>query len=159
VSALVQVSTGLGLVLGQGIAGFIGPHTGWRWPFVVVAVPAVLVAAIMVLTAEEPPRGMAEVAVREECAADAGFVYNEKLSWSKALKLFAIPTNVLLIIQGFFGCLPWGMLLTFFNDFLSQNKGLGVQAATMVRMTSWPLCCLPSPRPPCRCLRAARVRD
>ena len=36
-------------------------------------------------------------------------------------------------VQGLFGCLPWGMILTYFNDFLSQNKGLSVQAATLVR--------------------------
>jgi len=35
--------------------------------------------------------------------------------------------------QGLPGCLPWGMFLTFFNDFLSQQKGLSVPVATMVR--------------------------
>lgn len=43
-----------------------------------------------------------------------------------------IPTNVLVISQGVFGCLPWGMILTFLNDYLSQNKGLSVQMATSV---------------------------
>ena len=36
-------------------------------------------------------------------------------------------------LQGLPGCLPWGMFLTFFNDFLSQQKGLSVPVATMVR--------------------------
>ena len=36
--------------------------------------------------------------------------------------------------QGLPGCLPWGMFLTFFNDFLSQQKGLSVPVATMVRV-------------------------
>lgn len=36
-------------------------------------------------------------------------------------------------MQGLFGCLPWGMLLTFLNDYLSQNKGLTVPTATAVR--------------------------
>ena len=35
-------------------------------------------------------------------------------------------------VQGLFGCLPWGMLLTFLNDYLSQNKGLSVPVATVV---------------------------
>lgn len=42
--------------------------------------------------------------------------------------------------QGLFGCLPWGMLLTFLNDYLSQNKGLTVPTATAVRgqrLCSW----------------------
>ena len=35
--------------------------------------------------------------------------------------------------QGLPGCLPWGMLLVFFNDFLAQQKGFSVPAATLVR--------------------------
>ena len=43
-------------------------------------------------------------------------------------------------MQGLPGCLPWGMFLTFFNDFLSQQKGLSVPVATMVRRPhAWPL--------------------
>ena len=41
--------------------------------------------------------------------------------------------------QGLPGCLPWGMFLTFFNDFLSQQKGLSVPVATMVRSTLFSL--------------------
>ena len=35
-------------------------------------------------------------------------------------------------LQGLFGCIPWGMILTYLNDYLSQNKGLSVQGATAV---------------------------
>lgn len=35
-------------------------------------------------------------------------------------------------LQGLPGCLPWGMLLVFFNDFLAQQKGFSVPAATLV---------------------------
>jgi len=38
--------------------------------------------------------------------------------------------------QGLPGCLPWGMLLVFFNDFLAQQKGFSVPAATLVRKCS-----------------------
>ena len=33
-------------------------------------------------------------------------------------------------MQGLFGCLPWGMILTYLNDYLAQNRGLSVQSAT-----------------------------
>ncbi len=39
--ASLQLATGIGLACGQGIAGFVGPAWGWRWPFVIVSVPAV----------------------------------------------------------------------------------------------------------------------
>jgi hypothetical protein len=63
-------------------------------------------------------------------------VYDERISWAKTNKLVRIPTNILIIGQGLFGCLPWGMLLTFLNDYLAQNKGLGVSTATLVSFQS-----------------------
>jgi predicted MFS family arabinose efflux permease len=56
--------------------------------------------------------------------------------------LFVTPTDyggqhtffffLLCNLQGLFGCLPWGMILVFLNDFLAQNKGLSVQQSTFV---------------------------
>ena len=41
-----------------------GPYAGWRLPFVIVAVPTLLLAVLMLLTAEEPPRGVTEAALQ-----------------------------------------------------------------------------------------------
>jgi MFS family permease len=43
-----------------------GPSIGWRWPFVIVAVPAVLAAALMLLTTDDPPRGMSEQVLADQ---------------------------------------------------------------------------------------------
>ena len=40
-----------------------GSSWGWRWPFVLVALPALGVAAIMLVTTREPPRGGTEAAL------------------------------------------------------------------------------------------------
>lgn len=40
-----------------------GAKIGWRWPFVIVAVPAILSALVMILTTREPKHGMAEEAL------------------------------------------------------------------------------------------------
>jgi MFS family permease len=51
----------MGVTLGGFLANVIGgPITdafGWRWAFIVVGLPGVLVAAILKLTVKEPPRG------------------------------------------------------------------------------------------------------
>ena len=52
---------------------------------------------------------------------------------TKVGRLLRTPTNLACIGQGIFGCIPWGMLLTFLNDYLAQEKGLSVQGATTVR--------------------------
>lgn len=58
--------------------------------------------------------------------------YSEKIECSKVLKLLQTPTVLLIFIQGFPGCLPWGMIIVFLNDFLSNDKGMSVEAATAV---------------------------
>ena len=55
-SSLITISMGLGSTLGQGVAGFVGPTYGWRLPFVIIAIPSILVISLVVLTMEEPPR-------------------------------------------------------------------------------------------------------
>jgi len=63
VSAVVGIGTGVGIGLGQGVAGFLGPTFGWRMPFLIVSIPALLCAALVVMTIEDPPRGGMEEAV------------------------------------------------------------------------------------------------
>lgn len=151
VSAVVQVAVGMGIAAGQGVAGYIGPWLGWRWPFVIVAVPAILCAGLMYATTEEPERGLMERAFRAESAKayghpatpqiDGGLSggsrtesaqrkYHAELNWDKIIGIASIKTNVYAIGQGLPGCLPWGMLLTFLNDYLAQEKGLAVSSAT-----------------------------
>ncbi len=62
--------------------------------------------------------------------AEGGSYEGERISWRKVAVLLRCPSNVLVIGQGLPGSLPWGMILTFFNDFLSQNKGFTVQVRT-----------------------------
>lgn len=41
-----------------------GPITNWRWPFVIVALPSLLVTGAMLATTQEPPRGITEPALQ-----------------------------------------------------------------------------------------------
>ncbi|PSC76649.1 MFS family transporter: sugar [Micractinium conductrix] len=132
VSSIVQLSTGVGLAVGQGIAGFAGPAIGWRWPFFIVSVPAMIVACVMLLVCKEPKRGGTEAALQEQFQEHSLFEYTERMTWRKLGRLLLIPTNIFVILQGLFGCVPWGMILTYLNDYLSQNKGMSVQGATLV---------------------------
>ena len=42
-------------------------------------------------------------------------------------------STVFAVLQGLPGSLPWGVLLTFLNDFLSQHKNMSIAQATWVR--------------------------
>jgi len=50
----------------------------------------------------------------------------------RSLKLLIrIPTVALMILQALPGCLPWGVINTYLNDYLSKDRGMSVEGATM----------------------------
>jgi hypothetical protein len=81
----------------QGLASIVGPATNWRLPFVLVAIPAVLLALVMVLTTSDPPRGAFEVAL--QAGMGEGLSYEEVISWAKTRVLLKQTSNWLIIVQ------------------------------------------------------------
>ena len=61
-----------------------------------------------------------------------GFEYAERVTLRKVGRAIRIPTNALVAAQGLPGSLPWGVLLTYLNDFLAEDQGLSVGVATSV---------------------------
>ena len=63
-----------------------------------------------------------------------GFSYQEKISLHKLGLLARSRCTLCAVLQGMPGSLPWGVLLTFLNDFLAQKKGMSIANATWVRL-------------------------
>ena len=222
VSAVIGIGTGVGIAFGQGVAGFLGPTFGWRLPFLVVSIPALVCAALVLFTVPVPERGSMERAVidmqqnpvengdnetdeqgevlsesafaassieihslkqsdshdafqaeanpmmkttkqtefkrrvkRESqslsaqsnddldspdglfVSADSWDSSNSRLScgqdWAlhfmSLLSLLSCPTVLLTFLQGAPGCLPWGIVNSFLNDFLAQDRGMTVEVS------------------------------
>lgn len=181
VSALVSGGLGAGISIGQAVAGYMGPVFGWRLPFLVVSVPALICAFLVYFTVKDPERGAMEKVYLDEDRRTGGtgvvalvpvtsrtsLVNNEtysdedtkdgndsqseysrskrtnkasgtKLSWRHHLRtsisLMSTKTVALSLIQGAPGCIPWGIINVFLNDYLSEDRGFSVQAATTVLM-------------------------
>jgi MFS family permease len=247
VSAIVSFGTGAGLSIGQAIAGFLGPTFGWRLPFAVVAIPALLCAWAVWIFVPDPERGAAErwaaegqgqgglegfeplptsssspssthatthCTQQEDSGSDDGVALvpvssfssmngastkrhslssscsaeriddgvpnsttiqqqsqpeqDDKLLWRyetatepstsyhymytsiykstysqlaslwthlrNTRNLLSTPTLLLALIQGASGCIQWGILNTFLNIFLSQDRGFTVELATTTLM-------------------------
>jgi MFS family permease len=182
VNAIVGIGTGVGISVGQGVAGFLGPTWGWRLPFVVISVPALVCAALVLFTVQDPPRGRMEAAVLassssshgtprpspaslsslpvemiplqidEERATRRPSLCRDKAEddeeeedapeilssstmthpgllsyWKTFTSLVSTPTVIFTLLQGAPGCVPWGIINSFLNDFLSENRGMSVE--------------------------------
>ena len=61
---------------------------------------------------------------------------NQEIFWKYQIKtifgLVQIPTVALSIFQGAPGCVPWGIINVFLTDYLSEDRGFSVQAATTI---------------------------
>jgi MFS family permease len=181
VSALVGIGTGIGISFGQGLAGLTGPRFGWRLPFLLISIPALLCALLVLFFVNDPPRGGTERAVQDfrddvqghltqvneesvdnsveivplgrsgsslasptdhsgqinyesQIIVDKSLGCNER--WITFTELLSTPTVILALLQGAPGCVPWGIVNTYLNDFLSQNRGMTVEVR---------LCCAFSP--------------
>jgi hypothetical protein len=75
-----------------------------------------------------------------------GFSYKETISVKKLGQLFRSRSSLCAVLQGMPGSLPWGVLLTFLNDFLSQQKGMTIASATWVCHATY---CDSSSQPSC----------
>ncbi|MDH7553479.1 MAG: MFS transporter [Spirochaetota bacterium] len=132
-AAWIGLAQGLGIAVGQLMAGFIGPVYGWRLPFILVAIPNFLLAIIFLLFVKEPQRGKTEESLKE--LIEEGIAYTGRINRKEYKNLFKIKTNILVFLQGIPGTVPWGVFFIFLNDFYSQDKGYSVQMATLIVMT------------------------
>jgi len=144
VSSFLTIATGAGIALGQLIAGTVGPTYGWRLPFIITSVPAVLLATLMLLLIDEPARGAQEEEVYRRSMRLASMTkpeevqgrqvaqnsYRAHMNWRKAKRQLKVRTNLLILAQGLPGTVPWGVFNSYFVDFLHKQKGMTVPEAT-----------------------------
>src|SRR5262249_26348140 len=69
-----------GILFGVVAGGLVSEYFGWRWAFVVVGGPGVLLSLVVALTLREPPRGFADGA--------KPIAYEQPSMWT-ALRTFA----------------------------------------------------------------------
>lgn len=129
-AAFVAAAIGFGSVLGPLVGGYGGAVWGWRLPFFVVAAPNFVLALIFWLFVKEPQRGMSEEGFKD--LADQGFVYPRTISLSDYRRLFTIRTNLILLLQGIAGCVPWGAIPLFLVAYLTRERGFDLNGATTV---------------------------
>ena len=121
---------GLGQIIGQLLGGYLGPALGWRFPFLVCALPGLIVLPFFSFFVSEPRRGATEESLK--ALIDGGYVYSRTMKLSDYRELFKVKTNLYLFIQGLVGTIPWGAIPLFLVKFLSEDRGFTIQEATTV---------------------------
>lgn len=120
---------GLGIIAGQVYAGVVGSSKGWSHAFYVSAVATLISAALVLMLVREPIRGGKEEVL--QAMLKHGTSYDRKLTWSGFCQTMRNnQSNMILIWQGFFSSIPWGIIFVFLNDYLSQERGFSVPDAT-----------------------------
>jgi translation initiation factor 4G len=120
---------GLGIILGQVYAGVVGSSLGWPHPFYVSAIVTLISAFLVLLLVKEPVRGGKEEVLQD--MLKRGTRYERKLTWSGFVQTMRNnESNMILMWQGFFSSVPWGIIFVFLNDYLSQERGFSVPDAT-----------------------------
>mmetsp|Transcript_23667 Transcript_23667/g.35206 ORF Transcript_23667/g.35206 Transcript_23667/m.35206 type:complete len:1045 (+) Transcript_23667:220-3354(+) len=122
---------GSGILLGQVFAGTVGDKYGWKVPFYVSGITSIVTSMMVVLFVSEPVRGGKEKVLQDMIAN--GTKYDRKLTLNGFIHAMTKnKTNVILMLQGLFTNVPWGIIFTFLNDYLSQEQGLSVPASTFL---------------------------
>jgi len=130
-SSGLTVAMGIGILLGQMYAGKVGPSHGWPYPFYVCGVFCLVCSLLVQLFVSDPVRGGKELALQE--ILKSGKSYDRKLTlqgfWHAMIHN---NSNFILMLQGFFTSVPWGIIFVFLNDYLSQECGMSVPDATFL---------------------------
>eukprot|EP00924_Labyrinthula_sp_SR-Ha-C_P013150 maker-scaffold_12-snap-gene-11.16-mRNA-1 protein AED:0.01 eAED:0.01 QI:182/1/1/1/1/1/2/151/527 len=128
--AFFSMATSVGSNAGQYVANWLSPD--WRTPFLIVSIPTYLLVAIYLVTTKEPTRGGAEDLLQDEDdgtdTGRKGFKVantgegSHTIDMAKLKSLLSRPSVALIIFQGLPGCLPWGIIQVFLNDFMKEEK-------------------------------------
>lgn len=131
VIALVTTGWGIGQLLGQILAGFTANSLGWRMPFLLSALPNFVLVPLFLAFAKEPQRGAKEQELSQQISQ--GMEYQQKVNWADFINVASSKTTWLVLIQGFFGSVPWGVLPLFLIPFY-EEQGLSKEFGTLITM-------------------------
>ncbi len=114
---LLQLTQPLGYLMGMILALVLAPTKGWRFAFYLTGTLGIVLAIFIFFGVKEMPRGQAEPELRD---LEIG---QYRFSWEQAKKVFRKRTMWFVILQGFFGVIPWNVITYWFFTYLQEERG------------------------------------
>lgn len=124
---IFQAGGSFGIALGALAAGLVGDLLGWRWAFVALGAPGVVVAAVALWTMAEPPRSASSAAPVSLTSAMS--VLLRKRTFRGILIAYSLA------LFGFYGIAQWTPAL-FIRTFAISGAAAGLLFAATVGLGS-----------------------
>ncbi|MDW8034112.1 MAG: MFS transporter [Nitrososphaerota archaeon] len=128
---ILQAAETFGALIGVIIGLVIGISFGWRNAFLVTAIPGILLAAIILFTVKDVPRGGTEpelVSVRDKL--------KETFSIDSMKQLLKRRSVLFLYLQGFFGVFPWNILSYWLFTYMTDVRAFDPDSQLLVMLAA-----------------------
>ncbi|MNO42176.1 D-galactonate transporter [compost metagenome] len=117
--AVLMLGSSLGAIVGLGLGGWIAQHHGWRYAFLLIGAPGILLGLVLLLTVRVPAPVQVKRAVD---APDEG--------WLQTLsELMRMPSFLWLVLTGGAAAIAGYAIGTWSPSFLIRSHGLNMQQA------------------------------
>lgn len=124
--AYIETAFGFGTLMGMILAGLI---PDWRLPFIIAALPNLVLAPLFYFVTVEPKRGQSERELESLLQKeDIQFRLNQEA----IKKSLTTKTNQYIFLQGLFGTIPWGIITTWFISYFIIVRNMDKDMATLV---------------------------
>lgn len=118
--SVLMLGSSLGAIVGLGLGGWIAQHHGWRYAFLLIGAPGILLGLVLLLTVRAPkPRVMA---AEQRAAVQDGWLQT-------LLELLRMPSFVWLVLTGGAAAIAGYAIGTWSPSFLIRSHGLNLQEA------------------------------
>jgi len=119
--AVLMLGSSLGAIVGLGLGGWIAQHYGWRYAFLLIGAPGILLGLLLLFTVRTPKPAAAPTLL-EQNALQQGWLQT-------LIELFRVPSFLWLVLAGGAAAVAGYAIGTWSPSFLIRSHGLNMQEA------------------------------
>ncbi|WP_297841164.1 MFS transporter [Pseudomonas sp.] len=119
--AVLMLGSSLGAIVGLGLGGWIAQHYGWRYAFLLIGAPGILLGLLLLFTVRSPKPAAAPTPL-EQSALQQGWLQT-------LIELLRMPSFLWLVLAGGAAAVAGYAIGTWSPSFLIRSHGLNMQEA------------------------------